>query len=824
MDNTLQSIRQSFDPTSEHAHKRAASDTFDALYASNISNESSYLQKLNSINASFFTKKSKQYDNILSYLSGIDQIMDVTLTPKMDRTVVSSTLLDSYAGLLQECNLYIENNSRGITTKTTKQRLVVVREIQEKMKDEAIMIRDIFQNFDAFSRNTTLRELMAGIRPKEFLANASMFSIPEADIEIDPDMTEGQKNSIHDLQEARHAVRDSELIDADQRAILNILIEQIHRSRGHNTGNMAASLADRVIAVATEAKTKENEALLDALIATVSAYKSNMNLSTEDETIDRHITGATDTPNSVFTGDDSLNPQMFAEYKHLTPETARYLAKNNAYNQEKYANRIYGKTLSWEDTKFGGKYGYIQTDQSFYINSYLRNSQNPENMTNDDFSVGKNFRKLATIHYMDEAANATQLPQKTRLHRMVTAPYMHYNLGISLKEDRSIPAGTAAKVNAQAGKIITDSNFMCTGYVVDSMFSTYPIMLTMLCDEGTKVFSTYNLAEGEITFGRNTSYMVLGAVAHGANNRLNIPISHSHPESQYIEGEEMTGNYAGLEIFVKVLPQGDMNTNKSSSAEDFRDFQQHQNSYEGYFGQHDMEHRNAYLKMAQQDYNSLTPDEKVAMDEYTNDSAAINTRLRSGQNKGNITDTQGSHIKQAFAKHPIPVDMTTYRGVTDGFLSWLIASNPSFDDTFRQNALINSNQINHEWLAGHLNELQGVAYQDNAFLSTTTNEFFADRWSNMLVNNENLKKEKNDPNATYDFGDMNQFNAVSGAHTMVMHLPAGTRAMFTDTMWTRHGRPRGQNEVTLDSGYHYIITGMRLKAPGRYEFEVSVSG
>lgn len=45
---------------------------------------------------------------------------------------------------------------------------------------------------------------------------------------------------------------------------------------------------------------------------------------------------------------------------------------------------------------------------------------------------------------------------------------------------------------------MTDINLMCAGFAADTMFVSYPVILTLPCNEGTQVFVTANLIEGEI--------------------------------------------------------------------------------------------------------------------------------------------------------------------------------------------------------------------------------------------------------------------------------------------------------------------------------------
>ena len=48
--------------------------------------------------------------------------------------------------------------------------------------------------------------------------------------------------------------------------------------------------------------------------------------------------------------------------------------------------------------------------------------------------------------------------------------------------------------------------------------------------------------------------------------------------------------------------------------------------------------------------------------------------------------------------------------------------------------------------------------------------------------------------------------------------------MFTDAMFTRNRRPRGQDEVTVDAGYTYVIESVKRVGHGMYEMDVRCIG
>lgn len=255
------------------------------------------------------------------------------------------------------------------------------------------------------------------------------------------------------------------------------------------------------------------------------------------------------------------------------------------------------------------------------------------------------------------------------------------------------------------------------------------------------------------------------------------------------------------------------NSTQSYTVDDFKRFKKKQNAYEGYEGNHgDNIHRNAYLMLAKKDFESLSKSEKVAMNAYTTNSGDINDALRKGEYESGKCDetllNNITHMKHAFAKHNLPSDITTYRGVNDGMIKyWLGLKGVDKDQA---GEFLNANgSINHDkfYQLKIYEKLNGITFQDKAFVSTTTNKPFAKRWTNELV-----------------YHKFDDYNDEVGSHIMVMNIPKGTRAMFSDTMYTQGNKPRGQDELTLDAGYTYTINGITPIKAGVYEFNIMVHG
>ena len=498
------------------------------------------------------------------------------------------------------------------------------------------------------------------------------------------------------------------------------------------------------------------------------------------------------------------------------------MAEQNRYNQGEGYTKLYG--LAGDR---GYNHGYIQTSNSFDINNYLRSQKFGD----------VSYESHESIAMLNEATKLNRLSHKARFYRLLGAPYLQYALGLeNLADANGFAKGTVQAVNAMAGKVITDAGFMCVGHQVDMMFATAPVMLTLLCDEGMPLMATANFGEGEFIFPRNTSYMIIGARKHEGGNKA------TPNERTFIgispNGTRDKGVFRGLEIICKVLnPEGIQNQD-AQSIESMTEFKKKQDNYEVQRGSHgDGIHRAAYLKMARRDMETLTPEEKVAMNAYTKDSKDINDRLRSGEDISDALQTNISHIKAAMRKHPLPTDITTYRGVDDGMLLFLLNSSPDITPEDRSKYIING-AINHEAMSDGegYKVFEGIVFRDPAFVSTSTNRFFAKRWANGLNHKAISKKmlqeaeslPESDPQkhermrAAWDREWVE--TDITGSHVMNMHIKKGTRALFSDTMYTSalDGSPRGQNELTLDSGGYYRITEVRMDTKGQYVFEVEV--
>lgn len=487
---------------------------------------------------------SEGFEEILRTLRVIENFMD-QVVGNVDVERYRTYLTEAYAALLFQCDNYLQSHSGYRYTITGKRRVRMVRELRAKAENEGHLVSMRLNDIGDFGDGISLRQLLAGMRPLETAqaqVQASDFSLPETELTGD---------GAASLQALRGTLRADETIDANLRATLDILLEQVSRfslRTQDEDKKLTADLLDRVAVLCGEAG--ENETLRQ-LAEACAAFKAARGLESSSDD-DEHMVLLPDVHED--TPYDAANDagMAYSEYQHMDPAMVRETAARSAYNQDYETSHVYGTTAG------GRKHGYIMTSNSGNINGYLRqmhkNRNNPEALSQEGKKTHADFGSLRTIGTLDSATKETPLPQKTRLYRMLTMSYLRYTFGIDIDNDTDVHTGVVSGINKQAGKIVTDTNFMCTGFAVDGFkqFHNYPIMLTLLCDEGTPVFFTNNLAEGEILLGRGTSYMILGTVMHDENG-LNVPMSHGDIGDQMAEGKEHSMTFSGLEIFAKVL-------------------------------------------------------------------------------------------------------------------------------------------------------------------------------------------------------------------------------------------------------------------------------
>lgn len=768
-------------------------------------------------------KNSARFTAVLDGIRQIDALMEERVS--QEHPEVYESLIVAYADLCAACKEYIDYSKYRFTI-SGRQRAEIVKEIYVTAEKEVLMIQMRYFDMDSQFKGEgiTIRQLLAGETLPQLIQNdAADFSLGESDATPAASAEKYRlnmstavfKNRI--AREARVDARDSSviaiLVEYYQRILSrmdtdpsseNLLPDILQRIRSLCAGNEKSKVlaemsadAGRVLEQTGVTSGESSKGKSGQAFVHVQSFEENADLSAVEA---------------------EVNADQFSDYPVITNSEAKRMAEENPYNHGEGYETLYGLA-----GKKGAQYGYIQTSNSSTINEYLREQK----------FRGVEYKSHATIGMLNEATKMNRLPHKARFYRLLGVPYLEYALGLGdYTKSSNYDKGVVQAINAMAGKVITDAGFMCVGHQMDLQFGSMPVMLTLLCDEGMPLMATANFREGEFIFPRNTSYMVIGARKREDGDRPNTILGVEPDNSK------AKGYYQGLEIICKVLNPEGIRNQDAQSVESMTAFKKKQDSYVGEWGQHgDGVHREAYLKMARRDMETLTPEEKVAMNAYTTNSSEINQHLRSGDGESADLQPNIASIKAAMRKHPLPTDITTYRGVDDGMLLFLLNTSPDITPEERNRFIING-KINHDALSDGegYKVFEGIVFRDPAFVSTSTNRFFAKRWANGL-NHQAISKQleqeaKGMPEGSAEKNRLSKqahaerwnISDITGSHVMNMHLKKGTRALFSDTMYTsgNGGRPRGQDELTLDSGGTYRITGVRMDTKGQYVFEVEV--
>lgn len=774
-----------------------------------------------------YGKNSARFNAVLYGILQIENMRNERVSEEHPEAY--ENLIVAYADLCTACKEYIDHSKYRFTA-VGKQREEIVKEIYANAEKEVLMVQ--MRYFEMGSRfkgeGITLRQLFAGeTLPQLIQDDAANFSLNES--EMAPAAKAERYRLNMSAAAFKNRVAQEARVDARDSSVIAILLEYYQRILSRMDTDPASEdlvpdILNRIRSLCTGNEKSNVLAELSAEVDWVLHTTGVTGKESSEGSIGQSFVSVGEYAAGVDISDveAEANADQFSDYPVITNNEAKSMAEKNPYNQGEGYKTLYG--LSGDK---GYNHGYIQTGNSFDINRYLREQE----------FTGVSYESHATIGMLNEAANMNRLSHKARFYRLLGASYLQYALGLeNLADANGFAKGTVQAINAMAGKVVTDAGFMCVGHQVDLMFGSNPVMLTLLCDEGMPLMATANFGEGEFIFPRNTSYMIIGARKYEEGNKA------TPNERTFIgispNGTRDKGVFHGLEIICKVLnPEGIPNQD-AQSVESMAEFKKKQNSYVGEWGQHgDGVHREAYLKMARRDMATLTPEEKVAMDAYTTNSGDINRRLRSGDDISDVLQANISHIKAAMRKHPLPTDITTYRGVDDGMLLFLLNTSPGITPEERNRYIING-RINHDALSDGegYKVFEGIVFRDPAFVSTSTNRFFAKRWANGL-NHKAISKSLEQQAKGMAEGSAEKkrllrqagseewnVSDITGSHVMNMHLKRGTRALFSDTMYTSGdgGRPRGQDELTLDSGGNYRITAVSMDTKGQYVFDVEV--
>lgn len=496
--------------------------------------------------------------------------------------------------MLYFCDEYLKKRSGRRFTAQGRKRQQLVQDLRQKIEDEALMLQNGLDEIPIEGEGKTLRSMLTGAQPlNPIITRARDFSLPSSYQEeeeaesagtgAEADAVEGAaadsahrpaqaperlmhrlidglepahvgeekpsdarpaagpvEGTLAHLRMRRRELRQDASLDKDQSATIQILLEQIDRSVVRGEQTLAADLLDRVIELCGDAA---QDSTLGQLAQSCRAFKQENGLqgSGEDEAYESSMTLSS----RAFGGDEAAQ-NAFPEYLHLPADTVRQLMVRAA------------EASDAEQLPSGREQTLIGQGQINETNRMLRMQQRRLQGAGASpaaplqFSDAMYRQAMQTADQWERMADAARLPGKARLHCMLNAGYLSSTLGIPTEGGEELPRGAVRRINMQAGKIVMESGFMRTSFAADKTRADLPILLTLLCDEGTPVLPTGNMAQGEILLGRGTSYMILGAVRHGAENALQLPTTHGRFANQQTEGKEGSGAFQGIEIIAKV--------------------------------------------------------------------------------------------------------------------------------------------------------------------------------------------------------------------------------------------------------------------------------
>ena len=540
---------------------------------------------------------SAAYQRIVSMLEKMDDYMDETVTFE-NLEAIQQGMLQNYSMMLYFCDEYLKKRSGRRFTAQGRKRQQLVQDLRQKIEDEALMLQNGLDEIPIEGEGKTLRSMLTGAQPlNPIIARARDFSLPSsyqeeeeeaesagtgaeagavesdaaesADSAHSPEQApEGSMQRLTDGVEPEHAgeanpsdarpaaglvegtlahlrmrrreLRQDASLDKDQSATIQILLEQIDRSVVRGEQALAADLLDRVTELCGDAP---QDSTLGLLAQSCRAFKQENGLqgSGEDEAYESSMTLSS----RAFGGDEAAQ-NAFPEYLHLPADTVRQMMVRAAEASDA------GQLPSGREQTLIGQGQINETNRMLRMQQRRLQGAGASPAAPFQFSDAMYRQAMQTADQWERMADAVRLPGKARLHRMLNVSYLSNTLGIPTEGGEALPRGAVRRINMQVGKIVMESGFMRTSFAADKTRADLPILLTLLCDEGTPVLPTGNMAQGEMLLGRGTSYMILGAVQHGAENALQLPTTHGRFANQQTEGKEGSGAFQGIEIIAKV--------------------------------------------------------------------------------------------------------------------------------------------------------------------------------------------------------------------------------------------------------------------------------
>lgn len=497
---------------------------------------------------SSFNWRGENADRFEAVLNRIEQVENLRNEKVSgEHPEAYENIMVAYADLCGACKEYIDNTEYGHSL-SGRRRVSIVKKIFTTAEKEVLMLQmRYFEMGSQFKgEGITLRQLFAGeTLPQLIQDDAANFSLEESNA---APVAEAEGYRLHiSAGEFKNRISAEALVDAKDSSVIAILLEYYQRILSRmDTDPASKRLIPEVLhriqilcgqngeSTVLAELSQDAQRIFDETRADQLQTVSTAGLIGRDGFVPyRRYRDTAD----LTMEEEQVSSDLFSDYPVISEREATEMSGENEYNRGEAATTLYGLA-----SKQGREHGYIQTSNSFRINQYLRNQKF------EDVS----YKSHRTIGLLNEATKQNRLPHKARFYRLLGPQYLQYALGLGQYADAtSFAPGTVQAINAMAGKVITDTGFMCVGYQVDMIFGRYPVMLTLLCDKDMPLMATTNLTEGEFIFPRNTSYMIIGArKREGKEDRGRSMIGVE------FNGTRDRGVFNGLEIICKVLNPG----------------------------------------------------------------------------------------------------------------------------------------------------------------------------------------------------------------------------------------------------------------------------
>lgn len=485
------------------------------------------------------TKKSWWFDSgrYKAVLQAIQRVEDL-MTETTDDPQAYENLMTAYARLCGACIAYIGNNGEK-RTKVGQTRLNTVKSVYANAEREVLMLQMLYaeRGGDFSGGATSFRRLHAGEGiPQEIKSDAAAFSLGDNGAQPATARAGAYELRLQADEFRQKIAEETGTVDGNSNTIA-ILLEFYQRILGGmdadpDSEQMLPEILTRIKELCME---KKNSRVMTTLIREVDNVLQETGAKIgESDAADllyrKGFHGTRIEEENIADDLKAASQDQFSDYPLLTDREVHSMADDNRYNTEEVSEKIYGRGGFSNDRQ-----GYVMSGNSFDINRYLRDL---------DFD-SVSYESHNTIGLMDEAAKQNKLPHKARFYRMLKPSYLAGALQLGDYVDgESCKKGMVQAINKKAGTVVTDSGYMSVGYQIDNTFGHYPVMLTLLCDEGMPLMATKNFGEAEFIFPRNTSYMILGARMQEKRSTHMIST---------LGKMKLKGYYDGIEIICKVM-------------------------------------------------------------------------------------------------------------------------------------------------------------------------------------------------------------------------------------------------------------------------------